>query len=87
VLHAEIKRLVTALSPVGVLRRDALARAAGATWWHEASFELALRAAVEAGRVKQLPLGFYSIRAHDIRGRAPMMHGRARREGWRDGFG
>jgi hypothetical protein len=61
VLSAEVKRLVTALSPVGVLRRDALARASGATRWNGASFDLALQAAVDAGKINELPLGFYAI--------------------------
>jgi hypothetical protein len=61
VLRAEIRRLVIALSPYGVLRRDALERAARARTWHEVSFEVALQAAVESGKLEKLPLGFYAI--------------------------
>jgi hypothetical protein len=62
VRSAEIRRLVAALRPFGVLRRDALAQAAGAMRWHESDFELALGAAVEAGEIHELPLGFYAVR-------------------------
>ena len=65
VLRAEVKALVMALSPFRVLRRDALARAAGATRWHEEAFDQALAAAVDAGAIKELPLGFYGIGAND----------------------
>ena len=61
VLHAEVRRLVLALSPFGVLRRDVLARAAGATRWSDETFEEALTAAVEGGEIKKLPLDFYAI--------------------------
>jgi hypothetical protein len=61
VLRAEIGRLVTALRPYGVLRRDVLARTAGAMSWHQATFDRALVAAVEAGEIEKRPLGFYAI--------------------------
>jgi len=61
VLHAEVRRLVLALSPFGVLRRDALARAAGATRCGDETVEQALAAAVEGGEIKELPLDFYAI--------------------------
>jgi hypothetical protein len=61
VLRAEIRRLVAALRPYGVLRRDTLARAAGAPSWHQAGFDRALLAAVEAGEIEERPLGFYAI--------------------------
>jgi hypothetical protein len=61
VLHAEVRRLVRALRPYGVLRRDALARAANAETWHEAGFERALQIAVDEHEIEQLPLGFYRL--------------------------
>jgi hypothetical protein len=61
VLHAEVTCLVNALSPFRVLRRDALARAAGATRWHEEMFDRALKAAVAQGQIKELPLRFYAL--------------------------
>ena len=61
VLRAEIRRLVAALRPYGVLRRDVLARTAGALDWHQAGFDRALHAAVEAGEIEERPLGFYAI--------------------------
>lgn len=62
VLRAEVRRLVRALRPYGVLRRDALARAANAETWHEAGFERALQIAVGEHEIEQLPLGFYRLR-------------------------
>ncbi len=65
VLRAEINRLVRALAPYGVLRRDVLRRDVGAGKWHEPWFERALKAAVEEGEIEALPLGFYGLhRSH-----------------------
>lgn len=61
VLEAEVRRLVHALRPYGVLRRDALARAANVETWHEAGFERALRLAVAEHAIEELPLGFYRL--------------------------
>ena len=61
VLHAEVMCLVNALSPFRVLRRDALARAAGATRWHENMFDRAIKAAVAPGQITELPLRFYAL--------------------------
>jgi hypothetical protein len=61
VLHAEIRRLVRALSPYGVLSRDALSREVVARNWHEPWFERALEAAIEQGEIVALPLGFYGL--------------------------
>lgn len=61
VLHAQARRLVHALRPYGVLRRDALARAANAESWHEVGFERALRVAVAEHEIEKLPLGFYRL--------------------------
>jgi hypothetical protein len=62
VLRSEVKRLVHALSPYGVLQRDVLRREAGAGHWHEPSFDRALDAAVKQGQIEALPLGFYGFR-------------------------
>jgi hypothetical protein len=62
VVDAEVRRLVCALRPFGVLRRDALSRVACARNWHEGSFERALRAAIADGEIEELALGFYRIR-------------------------
>ncbi len=61
VLQAEVRRLIHALSPYGVLRRDVLMREARAESWHEAGFEQALGAAVAAGKIRRLPFGFYRL--------------------------
>jgi len=61
VLRAEIRRLVRALSPYGVLSHDALSRAVRAGNWNEPWFERALDAAVEQGEIVALPLGFYGL--------------------------
>jgi len=62
VLRAEVKRLVHALAPYGVLQRDVLRREAGAGNWHEPGFDRALDAAVKHGQIEALPLGFYGLR-------------------------
>jgi len=62
VMKAEVQRLVNALSPFGVLSKDALRREAGAFHWHESSFERALEHAVAEGEIAELPLGFYGLR-------------------------
>jgi hypothetical protein len=62
VLRAEVRRLVNALSPYGVLSRDSLRREAGALHWHEPLFSRALEAAVAEGQIVELPLGFYGLR-------------------------
>jgi hypothetical protein len=49
--EAEVKRLVNALAPYGVLRSDALRREAGADRWHEPCFERALDAAANLNSV------------------------------------
>src|ERR1700758_4207708 len=61
VVRAEVNRLVRALRPYGVLRRDVLARTARAGRWHEAGFERALRRAVEERRIEELAFGFYRL--------------------------
>ena len=61
VLHAEVRRLVRALRPYRVLPREALEREAKASRWHEAGFEHALQAAVNEGKIAELPLGFYGL--------------------------
>jgi hypothetical protein len=61
VVEAEIRRLVHALRPYGVLRRDALARAAKVETWHEAGFERALEIAVAEHEIEELPFGFYRL--------------------------
>lgn len=58
VIEAEVRRLMRAVGPFGVLRRDALEGAAGARHW-PAGFDQALRAAVEQGRLEARAFGFY----------------------------
>jgi hypothetical protein len=62
-LEVEVRRVMHALAPYGVLRQDALARACGARRWREGQFHDALDAAVATGRVRRLPFGFYASRA------------------------
>jgi hypothetical protein len=59
-LDADVRRLVDALRPFGVLRADQLARAAGASAWHEIVFERAIEEAVRRGLIVRLPEGFYA---------------------------
>ena len=59
VIQAEARRLAQALRPYRVLPRRTLQRVVGAERWHDGSFERALRAAVQAGEIEELPAGFY----------------------------
>ncbi len=61
VIQAEVRRLASALGPYGVLRRHALASAAGAMQWREGAFERALRTAVSSGAIEPLPEDFYKL--------------------------
>ncbi len=61
VTQAEVRRIVNALRPYGVLRRDVLKRQAAPGGWHEGSFEEALAAALRSGKVEKLPLDFYRL--------------------------
>ncbi len=58
VIQAEVRRLVHAIRPFGILRRDFLARESGAERW-AGGFERALQASVEQGRLEARPFGFY----------------------------
>lgn len=74
VLDAEVRRLVRALGPYRVLPREALEREAKASSWHEADFDRALQAAVDEGKIAELPFGFYGF-PHPARARAADGHG------------
>jgi hypothetical protein len=52
-------RLVRAIRPFGVLRRDALAQVAGAGRWPAGAFQGALDAALELGLLEHVAFGFY----------------------------
>ena len=58
-LEAEVRQLLRAISPFGVLRRDALARACHAHLWRRGRFDDAVRQAVSEGRLRSLGAGFY----------------------------
>jgi hypothetical protein len=69
-LDADVRHLVDALRPFGVLHRDQLARIAGAGAWHEIVFERALQEAVDRGLIERLPEGFYAdAERHRAQGR------------------
>ena len=59
IIQAEVGRLVHAIRPFGMLHRDTLARAAGAEHWRKGRLDLALRTAVEQGRLEKRPLDYY----------------------------
>jgi hypothetical protein len=59
ILQAEVRRLALAIQPFGILRRDLLAREAGAEHWGQVGFGSALQAAVDQGLLEPLPFGFY----------------------------
>ncbi len=67
VLRAEVRCLVHALAPYRVLSRRALERVAGAERWHEGGFDRALAAALDAGEIRRLPLGFYALSSPVVR--------------------
>lgn len=62
VTAAEARRLTLALAPFGVLSRQALAEQPGAQHWRDGTFEQAIRAAVQAGAIEELPGQFYRDR-------------------------
>jgi hypothetical protein len=66
VLQAEVRRLVHALRPFGVLRKDALKRAACPTNWHQGGFDTALHVAVAAGKIEPLSFGFYRLASSEV---------------------
>jgi hypothetical protein len=43
------------------ISRRALERVARAERWHEGGFDRALAAALDAGEIRRLPLGFYAL--------------------------
>jgi hypothetical protein len=61
-LEAEVRQLLRAIGPFGVLGRDSLARACHAHLWRSGRFEDALHAAVRQGRLRPLGFGFYGAR-------------------------
>jgi hypothetical protein len=60
VVSAEVRRLVRAIRPYGVLNRQMLARVAGAAKWRDGGFDAALSAAVRSGALERRPFDFYS---------------------------
>ncbi|HEY3728157.1 MAG TPA: hypothetical protein VGL51_13335 [Solirubrobacteraceae bacterium] len=66
VLQAEARRVVHALRPFGILRKDALKRAACPTTWHEGGFDSALHAAIAAGKIEPLPFDFYRLSPSEL---------------------
>lgn len=59
-VEVEIHALVRAVSPYGVLSREALAEACHVEHWQPGRFQHALQAAVRTGRLRHLGLGFYA---------------------------
>lgn len=59
VAHAEARRLLRALTPYGILSREALEHECHAESWHDGGFSAALSAAIAAGMIEELPGGFY----------------------------
>jgi hypothetical protein len=61
-LEVEVRELVRAIGPYGVLSHGALARACGARRWRSGHFDRALSAAVATGRLRRLPFDYYGSR-------------------------
>jgi hypothetical protein len=59
ILQAQARRVLRALTPYEILSREALARECHADGWHDGGFAAALKAAVAAGLIEELPCGFY----------------------------
>ena len=59
IMQAGVHLLRRALAPYGVLDRQTLEQVTRADSWPEGGFETALSAAVDAGVITPLPLGFY----------------------------
>ena len=59
VAQAEARRVLRALAPFGILSHDALEQECRAGTWHDGGFTAALRAAISAGLIVELPGGFY----------------------------
>ena len=59
VAQAEARRLLRALAPFGILSRAALEQECRAGTWHDGGFTAALRSAISAGLIVELPGGFY----------------------------
>lgn len=68
IVQAEARRLLRALAPFEILSREALARECHASCWHDGGFAAALRAAVAAGLIEELPCGFYRDARHRTAG-------------------
>lgn len=67
VAQAEARRLLRALAPFGILSRAALEQECRAGTWHDGGFTAALRAAINAGLIVELPGGFYrDARNHQL---------------------
>jgi hypothetical protein len=61
VLGAEVRLLVDVPAPFGVLSREELARRADCRFWHEGTFEAAVRAGVQRGVIALVPDRFISV--------------------------
>jgi hypothetical protein len=61
IIEAEVRDIVRALAPYGVLARDVIAERCRASAWQDGGFDEALDAAVAAGVVEELPDGFYGL--------------------------
>lgn len=57
--HAGAARLARAIRPYGTLRKETLAKVAGAEHWSAGAFEHALEAAIDEGLLRPLSFGFY----------------------------
>lgn len=63
ITEAEVRDIVRALSPYGVLARDVIAEKCRAHTWQEDDFDVALEEAVRSGVVEALPDDFYKLAA------------------------
>lgn len=81
VIQAEIRRLVSAIRPFGVLNKDALAHEARAEHWREGGLDRALNASVDEGLLEARPFGFYNESSRKNRATGSQGADRARSAG------
>ncbi len=62
ITEAEIREIVRALAPYGVLDRETLSERTRQHGWQADGFDTALAAAVREGVIERLPEGHYKLR-------------------------
>ena len=61
ITQAEIREIIRALTPYGVLDRETLGDRTRQRGWQEGAFDTALAAAIREGVIEQLPDGYLKL--------------------------